>query len=48
MSDVILTYPEGELPLAEVASTVGESGFNISPLLKQTGRVTLDLSLIHI
>ena len=42
MSDVILTYPEGELPLAEVASTVGESGFNISPLLKQTGRVTLD------
>ena len=47
MSDVALHYPDGELPLEEVASTVGESGINISPLLKQTGRVTLDHGFVN-
>ena len=42
MSDVVLNYPGGELPLPEVAATVGEPGLVITPLLKQTGRVTLD------
>ncbi len=42
MSDYSLTFPDGELPLPEVPSTVGESGIDIAPLLKQTGHVTLD------
>ncbi len=42
MSDYVLNYTDGELPLPEVPSTVGESGLNIGPLLKQTGHVTLD------
>ena len=42
MSEFALQYPGGELPLADVPATVGESGIDISPLLKQTGRVTLD------
>ncbi len=47
MSDVILKYPEGELALTEVPSTVGESGFNIAPLLRSTGRVTLDHGFVN-
>jgi citrate synthase len=42
VSDYSLTYPDGVLPLPEVASTVGEAGINIGPLLKTTGHVTLD------
>jgi len=42
VSDYSLAYPDGQLPLPEVASTVGESGINIGPLLKTTGHVTLD------
>lgn len=42
MSDVSLQYPGGTLPLEVVDSTQGESGINIAPLLKETGRVTLD------
>ncbi len=42
MSDYVLNYPDGELPLPEVPSSVGESGIDIAPLLKQTGHVTLD------
>jgi citrate synthase len=42
VSDYVLNYTDGELPLPEVPSTVGESGLNIAPLLKQTGHVTLD------
>ncbi|MCX6433490.1 MAG: citrate synthase [Actinobacteria bacterium] len=42
MSDYVLNYADGELPLPEVPATVGESGLNIGPLLKQTGHVTLD------
>ena len=47
MSDVSLRYPGGELPLAEVPSTVGESGLNIGPLLKETGRITLDHGFLN-
>ena len=42
MSDYALTYPGGDLPLVDVPATVGESGLDINPLLKTTGRVTLD------
>ena len=42
MSDVTLTYPGGELPLARVPATVGNDGFDVSALLKTTGAVTLD------
>jgi citrate synthase len=47
MSDVSLRYPGGDLPLAEVPSTVGESGLNIGPLLKETGRITLDHGFLN-
>ena len=47
MSEIVLHYPEGELPLAEVPATVGESGINIAPLMKQTGRVTLDTGFLN-
>ena len=47
MTEVVLNYPGGELPLAEVPSTVGESGVNIGALLKQTGRVTLDHGFVN-
>jgi citrate synthase len=42
VSDVTLTYPGGELPLARVPSTDGNDGFDVSALLKTTGAVTLD------
>jgi len=42
VSDVTLTYPGGELPLARVPATVGNDGFDVSALLKTTGAVTLD------
>ena len=47
MSEIVLQYPEGELPLAEVPATVGESGINIGALLKTTGRVTLDAGFVN-
>jgi citrate synthase len=47
VTDVVLKYPEGELPLSEVPCTVGESGIDISPLLKETGRVTLDHGFVN-
>ena len=47
MSDVTLTYPGGELPLARKAATVGEDGFDISALLKTTGAVTLDAGFVN-
>jgi citrate synthase len=47
VSEIVLHYPEGELPLAEVPATVGESGINIAPLMKQTGRVTLDHGFLN-
>ncbi|HEY5136061.1 MAG TPA: citrate/2-methylcitrate synthase, partial [Candidatus Nanopelagicales bacterium] len=42
VSDVTLTYPGGELPLARVPATDGNDGFDVSSLLKSTGAVTLD------
>ena len=42
MSDVTLTYPGGELPLARVRATDGNDGFDVSALLKTTGAVNLD------
>ncbi len=42
MSDVTLTYPGGDLPLARIPATDGNDGFDISSLLKTTGAVTLD------
>ncbi len=47
MSTFTLNYPEGELPLAEVPASVGESGIAIGPLLQQTGRVTLDFGFLN-
>jgi citrate synthase len=42
VSDVTLTYPGGELPLARIPATDGNDGYDISSLLKTTGAVTLD------
>ena len=42
MSDVTLTYPGGELPLARVVATDGNDGLDVSTLLKTTGAVALD------
>lgn len=47
MSEAVLHYPEGELPLPEVPSTIGESGYNIAPLLSTTGHVTLDHGFVN-
>lgn len=47
MSEAVLHYPEGELPLPVVPSTIGESGYNIAPLLSTTGHVTLDHGFVN-
>ena len=47
MTEISLRYPEGDLPLASVPSTVGESGIDIAPLLRETGRVTLDHGFVN-
>jgi citrate synthase len=47
VSDVTLTYPGGELPLARVHATVGNDGFDISALLKTTDAVTLDSGFVN-
>ncbi len=47
MSDVVLHYPGGELPLERVPSTIGESGLDISHLLATTGDVTLDHGFVN-
>ena len=47
MSEVSLQYPGGTLPLDVVPATEGESGINIAPLLKDTGRVTLDHGFVN-
>jgi citrate synthase len=47
VTEISLRYPEGDLPLASVPSTVGESGIDISPLLRETGRVTLDHGFVN-
>jgi citrate synthase len=47
VSDVVLSYPGGELPLERVPSTIGESGLDISRLLATTGDVTLDHGFVN-
>jgi citrate synthase len=47
VSDYTLNYPGGELPLQEIPATVGERGIDISPLLKDTGHVTLDHGFLN-
>jgi len=47
VSEAALTYPGGELPLPEVPATIGESGYNIGPLLSTTGHVTLDHGFVN-
>jgi citrate synthase len=47
VSDVVLNIGDRELPLEQVASTEGESGIDINPLLKETGRVTLDYGFMN-
>ena len=47
MSEYTLNFPGGQLPLAEVESTVGERGIDIAPLLKDTGHVTLDHGFLN-
>jgi len=42
VSDVTLNYPGGELPLRPVPATVGNSGLDVSQLLKATDHVALD------
>jgi len=47
VSDVVLNIGDRELPLEQVASTEGETGIDINPLLKETGRVTLDYGFMN-
>ena len=47
MTDFVLKHPGGELPLPEVPATVGESGLNIAPLMKETAHVTLDHGFLN-
>jgi len=47
VSEAVLHYPGGELSLPEVPSTIGESGYNIAPLLSTTGHVTLDTGFVN-
>jgi citrate synthase len=42
MSDVILKHGSADMPLNEVAATVGSAGLDISNLLKETNHVALD------
>ena len=47
MSESVLNYPGGELPLERIPSTIGESGLDISRLLSTTGNVTLDHGFVN-
>jgi citrate synthase len=47
VSDYSLQHPGGDVPLPVVPSTVGESGLDISSLLKETGHVTLDHGFVN-
>jgi citrate synthase len=47
VSDAVLQYSGGELPLPEAPSTIGESGYDISKLLSTTGNVTLDHGFVN-
>lgn len=47
VSDAVLAFPGGELPLELTPSTIGESGLDISKLLATTGDVTLDHGFVN-
>jgi citrate synthase len=47
VSDYVLNYPAGELPLDVIPSSEGESGLGIGSLLKSTGNVTLDPGFVN-
>ena len=47
MSDAVLRYPGGELPLNRTPSSIGEAGLDISSLLATTGDVTLDHGFVN-
>ena len=47
MSDAVLRYPGGELPLDRTPSSIGEAGLDISSLLATTGDVTLDHGFVN-
>ncbi len=47
MSEYVLNYPAGELPLDVIPSSEGESGLGIGSLLKATGNVTLDPGFVN-
>ena len=47
MADYTLQYPEGELTLDGVEGTEAPSGLDVSALLRQTGRVTLDVGFVN-
>ena len=47
MSEFVLNYPGGELPLETVTPSDGERGINISNLLAKTGCVTLDTGFVN-
>ena len=47
MSDYSVQHPNGEVPLPVVPSTVGESGLDISALLRETDHVTLDHGFVN-
>ena len=45
--DAILKHAGGELTLSGETATDGENAYNISPLLKTTGHVTLDPGFVN-
>ena len=47
MTEAVLHYPDGELSFPEVPATIGESGYDIAPLLSTTGHVTLDHGFVN-
>jgi len=47
VTEYLLNYPAGELPLDQVPATEGESGLAINALLKTTGHVTLDPGFVN-
>ena len=47
MTEAVLHYPDGELSFREVPATIGESGYDIAPLLSTTGHVTLDHGFVN-
>ena len=45
--DFTLHYPDGDLPLPLRTATEGADGLDIAPLLKRTGKVTLDAGFVN-